>query len=143
MLELRDISHAYTYGEDIVLQEATLTLGENDRLGLIGPNGCGKTTLVRILMGELEPFSGQVIRPRKAPRISYLPQESGIGSERTLWEEMLSFFAQLVALEERLVEVEAEYVREPSEGRKLALEKLKGTFIRMGCLLYTSPSPRD
>jgi ATP-binding cassette subfamily F protein 3 len=136
MLELRNISHAYTYGEEIVLQEATFTLGEKDRLGLIGPNGCGKTTLVRILMGELEPFSGQVIRPRKAPRIGYLPQESGKGSEGTLWEEMLSVFAQLVVLEERLVEVEAEYVREPSEGRKLALEKLKTTFVRMGGLTY-------
>ena len=136
MLELRDISHAYTYGEEIVLQEATFTLGEKDRLGLIGPNGCGKTTLVRILMGELEPFLGKVIRPRKAPRIGYLPQESGKGSEGTLWEEMLSVFAQLVVLEERLVEVEAEYVREPSEGRKLALEKLKGTFARMGGLTY-------
>ena len=136
MLELRDISHAYTYGDVVVLQEATLTLGEHDRLGLIGPNGCGKTTLVKILMGELAPYSGQVIRPRKAPRIGYLPQEPGIGSKRTLWEEMLSVFARLVALEERLVEVEADYVREPSEGRKLALEKLKGTFIRMGGLTY-------
>ena len=136
MLELRDISHAYTYGDEVVLQEATLSLGKKGRLGLIGPNGCGKTTLIKILMGELEPFSGQVIRPRKALRIGYLPQESGKGSEGTLWEEMLSVFAHLVSLEERLVAVEAEYVREPSEGRKLALGKFKGTFIRMGGLTY-------
>jgi len=136
MLELHDISQAYSYGEEIVLREATLTLGEHDRLGLIGPNGCGKTTLVRILMGELEPFSGQVIRPRKPPTIGYLPQESAVADERTLWEEMLSVFAHLVSLEKRLVEVEAEYVREPGEGRKVALKKLKTTFARMGGLTY-------
>jgi len=136
MLELRDISHAYIYGDEVVLHEATLCLGERARLGLIGPNGCGKTTLVKILIGELEPFSGQIIRPRKAPRIGYLPQEPAMSGKRPLNEVLLEVFSHLVAHEKRIAEMEAEVALKGDENLKAELDKLKTSFARMGGLTY-------
>ncbi|KTC88545.1 ATP-binding cassette domain-containing protein [Legionella cincinnatiensis] len=50
----------YTLGERTILRDFSLLLTRGDKLGIIGPNGCGKTTLVRLLLGELQPDSGQI-----------------------------------------------------------------------------------
>ncbi|MCW8444254.1 ATP-binding cassette domain-containing protein [Fluoribacter gormanii] len=56
-----EASHVnYTLGEKTILRDFSLLLNRGDKLGIIGPNGCGKTTLVRLLLGELQPDSGQI-----------------------------------------------------------------------------------
>lgn len=62
------------YGERAVLDGATLAISEGDRIGLVGRNGCGKTTFVRILAGLQSPDSGEVT-PRRDLVVSYLPQD--------------------------------------------------------------------
>ena len=52
----------YTLGEKTLVRDLSLLLTRGDKLGIIGPNGCGKTTLVRLLLGELQPDSGQIKR---------------------------------------------------------------------------------
>ena len=64
------------------------------RSGLVGPNGVGKTTLLRIILGLEEPSTGNVQRARGV-RMGYLPQKSLFPSDQTLYAEMLSVFAEL------------------------------------------------
>ena len=65
------------YDGNIVLRIADLTVCERDFIGVIGPNGGGKTTLVKLLLGQIEPVSGTVERSHRLERIGYLPQTSG------------------------------------------------------------------
>ncbi len=62
-----------SFGDSVILENVSFNLNPGDRAGLIGPNGCGKTTLLRILAGALHPDSGTVRTP-SALRIGYLPQ---------------------------------------------------------------------
>jgi ATP-binding cassette subfamily F protein 3 len=84
MLSAHSISK--TYGLHTVLQDITFNISHNDRLGLIGPNGCGKTTLLRILTGQEMPDSGTVVRTPPALRIGYLPQGFDLDPSLTLAE---------------------------------------------------------
>ena len=63
-----------TFGDIVVLDGASLTLNADDRVALVGPNGCGKTTLIRILAGLEHPDSGAVELSPRTARIGYLPQ---------------------------------------------------------------------
>jgi ATP-binding cassette subfamily F protein 3 len=62
------------YGDTLLFQNASFTLNARDRVGLVGPNGCGKTTLLRILNGDIRPDSGSVILSPPKLRIGYLEQ---------------------------------------------------------------------
>jgi ATP-binding cassette, subfamily F, member 3 len=75
------------------------------RIAIVGPNGIGKTTLLRILAGLDTPSSGQVHRARGL-RLGYLPQESVLESDLTLWEECLEVFSELRQLEAELADLE-------------------------------------
>ena len=77
LLEVKNIT--VTYGAKTVLRNISLTLRENDFLGVIGPNGGGKTTLLKAILGLLKPLEGEIIfyqdeKPVPALKIGYLPQ---------------------------------------------------------------------
>ena len=71
LVSLRGVS--YRFGADVVLEEIDLDLGVGDRLALLGPNGGGKSTLVRLLLGLLSPAAGKLAR-RPGLRLGYVPQ---------------------------------------------------------------------
>ncbi len=75
-----------SYGIHTVLQDITFTINPGERLGLVGQNGCGKTTLLRILTGQEKPDSGVVTRTRPDLRIGYLPQGFDIDPALTFAE---------------------------------------------------------
>ena len=75
LLVLRDVSASY--GGEVVLEGVDLTVREGDFIGIIGPNGGGKTTLLKVILGLLKPVSGSVeyLSARTRPHnIGYLPQ---------------------------------------------------------------------
>ena len=71
LVHLRRVS--YRFGADVVLDEVDLEVAEGERLALMGPNGGGKSTLVRLLLGLLRPASGAIER-RAGLRLGYVPQ---------------------------------------------------------------------
>ena len=73
-----------TYGIQPILQDISFSISSNERVGLIGPNGCGKTTLMRILTGLEQPDSGTVVFTRQNLRIGYLAQGMDFGPEQTI-----------------------------------------------------------
>src|SRR5437867_2141737 len=75
------------YNEQVVLDSATLGIQEGDRIGLVGRNGCGKTTLLRILAGLQSPDSGDLSR-RRGLVASYLPQDFMLDVAKSIRENI-------------------------------------------------------
>jgi ATP-binding cassette subfamily F protein 3 len=90
----------------VVLEDVSWQVEEGDRIGLIGPNGCGKTTLFRLMNEALAPDRGTVIRKRGV-RIGYLPQEPVLDGTRTALQEILSSFQSLIAMQAELARMES------------------------------------
>ena len=104
---------AKSYGAQDVFWDISVQIARGDKIGLVGPNGEGKTTLLRILAGLEEPSAGTVQRARGL-QVGYLPQIAELDSERTVYAEMLIAFADLRAQQaelHRLEEAMADPVR--------------------------------
>ena len=89
------------YGADIVLSNIKLEVQTRDRIALVGRNGAGKSTLLKIISGNLSYDSGDIIKPKDV-KIGYLAQDTGLESDLSIWEEMLSVFAELRQQEQTL-----------------------------------------
>lgn len=85
IISVENISKNYT--EKILMDNLTLSIDENDKIGLIGVNGTGKSTLLKIIAGIEEPDSGSVIK-RKEVEVHYLPQNPEYKSETTVLEQV-------------------------------------------------------
>src|SRR5579859_3748910 len=75
------------YGNRTVLDGATLAIDEGDRIGLVGRNGCGKTTFLRILAGLQSPDRGEVTRRRELV-VGYLPQDFMLDADKSVEENI-------------------------------------------------------
>jgi ATP-binding cassette, subfamily F, member 3 len=89
------------YGADIVLSNIKLEVQTRDRIALVGRNGAGKSTLLKIIAGNLSYDSGDMIKPKDV-KIGYLAQDTGLESDLSIWDEMLSVFAELRQQEKTL-----------------------------------------
>jgi ATP-binding cassette subfamily F protein 3 len=94
MIKLCDVE--YTIGERLLLSNASASLNEHDRIGLVGANGTGKTTLLRMIRSEVMPSKGSVER-RKGLNVGYLPQEELVLQGNTLMQEVLRDYNTHVA----------------------------------------------
>lgn len=108
---LKAINIDKSFGGTVVLERINIRVNEKERVGLIGPNGAGKSTLLKIITGEMLPDSGEIHLSKKA-RLGYLAQQTGLDSERTIWEELLLVFAGLKQMEKELRQLEKEMGRE-------------------------------
>lgn len=91
-----------------ILKNISLTIDENDKIGLVGNNGCGKSTLIKILTGNIEAEKDSVISMASKTTIGYLEQMGGLDSENTVIEEMRKVFEPIHNAIERLREIEIE-----------------------------------
>jgi ATP-binding cassette, subfamily F, member 3 len=96
---------AKSFGGRDIFAGISLSIPHRARIAIIGPNGIGKTTLLRILAGEEEPSAG-VVSQAKNLTIGHLAQEAGLESPHTLWEECLVPFQPLLELEVELQRLE-------------------------------------
>src|SRR5512142_1669947 len=78
---------------------------KGSRLALVGPNGCGKTTLLRILVGLDEPTGGSVAKAKNL-RIGYLPQEAEFDIEGSVWDACIDVFTDLINRQKELERLE-------------------------------------
>src|SRR5215216_721034 len=125
-----------SFGAEDLFAGVTFSVAKGARLALVGPNGIGKTTLLRILIGQEEPSSGTVTRARNI-RIGYLPQEADFQLEGTLWQACLEPFADLIRQQEELEKLEDE-MSDPVK-REQALVRygaLQENFERRGGYVY-------
>ena len=96
-----------SYGSLDVFAGLSLSIPHGARIALVGPNGVGKTTLLRVIAGEEVPSAG-TMHVSKGLTIGYLPQESVFESKNTLWEECLIPFRGLIADQKELRRLEVE-----------------------------------
>jgi ATP-binding cassette subfamily F protein 3 len=136
---LNAVNLAKSFGPNDIFKDVSLSIPHRARIGLVGPNGVGKTTLLRILMGLEEPSAG-VVQRAKGLRLGYLPQNATLESDSTLWLECLSLFFDLIAMQERLNQLEHAMGAEPTEaGLEAALGsygRLQVDFERLGGYTY-------
>ncbi|MDE6519494.1 MAG: ABC-F family ATP-binding cassette domain-containing protein [Ruminococcus sp.] len=96
------------FNDNQILKNISLTIDENDKIGLVGNNGCGKSTLIKILTGNIEAEKDSVISIASKTTIGYLEQMGGLDSENTVIEEMRKVFEPIHNAIERLREIEIE-----------------------------------
>lgn len=100
-----------SFGIDEILRDVTFNINEGDKVGLIGPNGEGKSTLFKILTKQLDYDSGELFLD-KNKTLGYLSQNLSLDSENTIYDEMLSVFSSLTELEDKIKTLE-EKLNEP------------------------------
>ena len=89
----------FSYGDNLIFENVDFAINEGERVGLIGANGEGKTTLIKLISGELFADSGDIII-KNGIRIGYLEQNGGYSSGNTVYNEMLEVFkVELAAIE--------------------------------------------
>ncbi|MCA9806075.1 MAG: ABC-F family ATP-binding cassette domain-containing protein, partial [Cyanobacteria bacterium HKST-UBA02] len=121
MIRLDRISKVYPHGE--VLKEITWEVKAGERAGLVGANGSGKTTQFRIILGDLEPTSGDVFRAKDA-RIAYLTQEFEINPDNTIRDELLTAFSEAHQIKMSLARVQEALNTAAGEDLEKLLKKL-------------------
>ena len=107
MIEVSINNISKSYGGQTIFQDIRFDILEGERIGLIGANGCGKTTLLRLIQSEEEPDSGTIIR-RKGVRIRCLDQMPEFGPDATVDDICAGAFAEVDAVRRRLRALEAE-----------------------------------
>src|ERR671915_1419782 len=102
------------FGATHLFSRVTFTVAQGERWGIVGRNGTGKTTLFRLLTGELQPTRGTIAR-QPGLRISLLEQHRDVGGATTVWEAAAGALAELLALERSLAEQASALAHDASE----------------------------
>jgi len=102
-LQARNLSKYY--GDQHILKSATLLLNERERVGLVGANGTGKSTLLNCISGRLEYDSGEVIKGASLS-LAYLEQMPAPDPDSTAWEMVMSSYSHLLALRGKIADLE-------------------------------------
>lgn len=114
------------YGHKELFDDLTFTVNRNERIGFIGPNGCGKTTLFRLITGAETPDKGEITRAKECT-VGWVAQEMPLDSECTVYEEVARHFASLYKLRREMRQVEKEMAVADGE----TLEKLLQRYDRL------------
>lgn len=97
------------YGDRILMNHISFTIGTRDKLGLVGRNGAGKSTLLKLIANYIQPQEGHIVRPVGAT-IGFLHQEMEMPTGRTVMDETLTAFAEMLRIESRIEEINQEMV---------------------------------
>lgn len=124
---------SFSYGDNLIFGGVNFAVNEGERIGLIGVNGVGKTTLIQMILGGLTPESGTVIR-KSGARIGYLEQSGGYQSGNSVYEEMRLVFKEELNALEKLETLSAQLSSTAYESREYAVLSAKieslNKFIR-------------
>lgn len=120
---------AFGYDDKRILENISFTINEGERIGFIGPNGEGKTTLMKLMLGELGADEGGIYR-KSGLKCGYLAQTGGYESANTIYEEMRGVFSAVFGAIDKLRETEKELSR--TEYGSAAFRELSAKYEQLG-----------
>lgn len=142
MILLQCVQLTKLFGAEPILENIKLEVQTRERIAIVGRNGVGKSTLLKMIAGKLTYNSGEIIMP-KGVTIGYLAQDTGLESQLSIWEEMISVFESLKVMELQLRSLEAKmadpvYIENETQYEKLLKEYdvLQNTFKERGGYKY-------
>lgn len=103
---------ALSFGANDIFDDVSFDLQQGQRLGLIGSNGSGKTSMLKIISGDLERSSGS-IKKSESITVNYLSQLSDYTSKLTVWQDVMSVYDDVFELENKLRELEHQMAENP------------------------------
>ena len=124
MVSINNLSVHFT--GNYLFENVSFLINDRDRIGLVGRNGTGKTTLLRILCGEMEPETGTIASP-SGSTVGYLPQEMATGSKLSVLAETMTAYDEALKLQKQLADYTLE-LGERTDYHSEAYEKLLHRF---------------
>ena len=120
-----------SFGVETILENISFSINEGDKVGIVGVNGTGKTTLFKVITGIYGYDSGEIFTSKNC-RIGYLEQNTNFRSENTIYEELMSVFGHLIEAEEEIREMEHKIAElSKKEGEPTAeLKKLMDDYAK-------------
>ena len=135
ILTVSDLSKSFV--TRTIFSDVSFRIENNDKIGVVGVNGCGKTTLFRILMGLEEFDSGSCSKDRRIS-VSYMAQHSDYTSQKTPMEEVLSLFSRFETIEKQLDDINKKLELYPDKSWLETQHKLTERYIAEGGMTYKS-----
>lgn len=102
------------FGGNTIFSNISFSVPDNARIGLVGPNGAGKTTLLKIMTGQQESTSGQ-FTINKGLKVGYIAQENALDEYKTIWDEMLTVFDNLIEKNKRITKMQEQIAEHPED----------------------------
>lgn len=128
-----------TYKGATILKDVTWDVKKGERVGLVGVNGAGKTTQLRIIAGKEEADAGYVVKARENMKIAFLTQEFDVVGSRTLREEFMSVFAEELTISARMESVQVGcifYINFASSGGRQDCVLIFSTSIQIDLCIH-------
>lgn len=118
------------FGADTLFENVSLDVSDNSRIALVGRNGVGKSTLLKMIIGNESPDAGRITK-KKGLTIGYLAQNTGLESDKTIYAEMLSVFERLQIMEKNLHEMEAKIADSGADHSSSAYSQLLNQYDQL------------
>ncbi len=133
LLQAKDITKRF--GTDEVLRRASLMVRAGDRVALVGVNGAGKTTFLKMLTGEMSPDDGEIVRARNTD-VGYVAQKNLFNENVSIWDNALEVFADLQGMEKHLREIEMQLTKQSTQELLGRYEEAQEEFKNRGGYEY-------
>lgn len=138
MIVLSAANLTKVYGTDVIIQGVDFHVNDGDRIGLVGRNGVGKTTLLNLITGELTPDDGQLFIS-SGTKTGYLKQRDNFSNDRTVIEEIENIFVPLRKLEEDIAKTADAVAANPHDENLLhRLDAMQQSYDKQGGYTYKS-----
>ncbi len=125
------------FGTRVLFDKVSFSIENNDKIGFVGANGTGKTTLFKLLTEEILPDGGEVFKSREA-NVGYMQQHAQMNTEKTLWAELMTIYKPLTDIENRLKSIESQITNGVGDLEKLTEEQhlLNESYESKGGFVY-------
>ena len=137
LMNLSKIKKAF--GTDMLFDDVSFSIDEHDKIGFVGANGTGKTTLLKIMLGDMADDGGEIFKNNRTS-IGYMQQQTNLSSEKTVLDELMTVFEHLMQTERELEQLSRDI--ESGNGDALALAKkqqaLQERYEQEGGFTYKS-----
>lgn len=126
------------FGANTLFKNVNFSIDSNARIGLVGPNGVGKTTLLKIMTGQQEPTHGE-FTTNKGIEVGYIAQENALNEDKTIWDEMEAVFTPLINKGKKLVEMQEKIADHPEDHDLLKrYDQMQFDYEQQGGYTYQS-----